>query len=289
LRMVLRSLIAGSCELKLANLDFVCKLPGSEADDRQMKITKPPVKALGLLNVSVQREVLTTTQDVLSAVLIEFIHYRVLKNAKKPVWLKIDWILEALPFISRAGLAKKLDKLVKDGHIIKKVGEGRHYHKCWYRLSSQMLEYCSGKGLESAKVYYNLEIARQNLEASVVYATIVSLLKAEELPLRKIKGLKKRIGSDLGRVDNDLLLDYTKLSEGSGLSIGKVRKAVRWLIEHKKIEVQNVFGNKRLVRMAADALVPPGDLRSYFAIELPTESYPHGNPGEDEPTESHER
>jgi len=255
-----------------------------------MKITKPPLKTVGFLNVSIHREVLTATRDFLSAVIIEFIHYRVIRNDKKPVWLKIDWILDALPYISRAGLAKKLDKLVEDGHIIKKAGEGRHYHKCWYRLSPEMREYCSGKSLaDSSKVYYNLEIAKVNLESAVVYATIVSLLKVEELPLQKVRGLKKKIGADHGRTDNGLLLDYTKLAEGSGLSIGKIRKAVRWLIENKKIEAKSVFGNKRIVSLPADTLVQPGDLKSYFADELPTESYPHGNPGEDEPTESHEQ
>jgi hypothetical protein len=254
-----------------------------------MKNTKPPIKSVGFVNVSIHREVLTATQDFLSAVIIEYIHYRVLKNDKKPVWLKIDWILDALPYISRAGLAKKLDKLVKDGHIIKKAGEGKHYHKCWYRLSPEMRECCSGKSLtDSSKVYYNLEIAKENLEAGVVYATIVSLLKAEDLPLYKMRGLKGKVGANYGRIENGLLLDYAKLAEGSGLSIGKVRKAVRWLIEHKKIEARNVFGNKRVVSLPADTLVQPGDLKSYFADELPTECYPHGNPGEDEPTECHE-
>jgi hypothetical protein len=255
-----------------------------------MKITKPPVKSVGVLNVSIHREVLTATQDFLSAVIIEYIHYRVIKNDRKPVWLKVDWILDALPYISRAGLAKKLDKLVKDGHIIKKAGEGRHYHKCWYSLSPEMREYCSGKSLaDSSKVYYNPEIAKENVEAAVVYATIISLLKVEDLPMWKVRGLKEQVGASYGRTENGLLLDYTKLAEGTGLSIGKIRKAVRWLIENKKIEAKSVFGNKRIVGLPADTLVQPGDLKSYFADELPTESYPHGNPGEDEPTESHEQ
>ena len=75
------------------------------------------------------------------------------------------------------------------------------------------------------------------------------------------------------------------MAEGTGLSIGKVRKAVRWLIEKKKIVARSVFGNKRVVSLPADTLVQPCDLQSYFAVELPTECYPHGNPGQDEPTE----
>jgi DNA-binding HxlR family transcriptional regulator len=255
-----------------------------------MKAAKPPLKSVGFLNVSIHREVLTATQDFLSAVIIGYIHYRVIKNDRKPVWLKVDWILDALPYISRAGLAKKLDKLVEDGHIIKKAGEGRHYHKCWYSLSPEMREYCSGKSLaDSAKVYYNEEIAKDNLEAAVVCATIVNLLKVEEVPLVKVRGLKKKVGMDHGRTDNALLLDYTKLAEGSGLTIGKIRKAVRWLIEKKKIQAKSVFGNKRVVSLPADTLVQPVDLRGYSADELPTESYPHGNPGEDEPTECYEQ
>jgi hypothetical protein len=43
----------------------------------------------------------------------------------------------------------------------------RHYHKCWYSPSTEMREACTGNG---AKVYFNLDLAEKNLEASVVYA-----------------------------------------------------------------------------------------------------------------------
>jgi hypothetical protein len=252
-----------------------------------MKIKKPAIKPIVRHgNVSIHRAVLDATQDFLSAVIIEFIHYRVTKNDNREVWLKIDWILEALPYISRTGLAKKLDKLVKDDLIIKKEGEGRHYHRCWYKPSAAMTEACNGRSLEDAsKVYYNQEIAKQDLEASVIYAAIANLLKANEDPMLKIKGYKKKVGFEYGRTDDKLLLDYTKLAEGSGLSISKVRKAVRWLIKNKKIKVQEVFGNKRMVSLASDTLVQPADIESYFSQELPTESYPHAEPESDDPTE----
>jgi len=76
------------------------------------------------------------------------------------------------------------------------------------------------------------------------------------------------------------LLDYAKLAEGSGLSVNKVRKAVKWLIDNKKIEARKVFGNKRRVRLPAEA----EELRGQ---ELPTESYFHVEPAGDDPTESY--
>ena len=244
-----------------------------------MKINKPPVKKPASLNVSIHREVLDATQDLLNALIVEHIYYRFNKNDKKPVWLKINWIREKLPYISRSGLAKKLKKLVKDGHIIVKRGEGRYYHKCWYSLSADMREACSGEGIEARKVYYNPDIAEKHLEASVIYAAIVNLLKVEEYPLKKLKGSKIKVGSQYGRVENKLLLDYQKLAEGSGLSLSKIRKAVNWLIDNKKIEAKNVFGNKRLVWLPSDTTVTPaGD-------ELLTESYPHAATEGEDPTE----
>jgi hypothetical protein len=87
------------------------------------------------------------TGDFLSALIVEYIHYRFVRNDKKPVWLKIDWIHERLPYISRSGLAKKLKKLVSEGHIIEEKGEGSRYHKCWYSPSADMCEACSGKSM----------------------------------------------------------------------------------------------------------------------------------------------
>src|SRR5665213_2589561 len=215
------------------------------------KNKKPPVKKAKspTLNLSVQRAVLDAAGDFLSAVIVEFINYRVIKNAGKPVWLQIDWIHDGLPYISRSGLAKKLDKLVTAGHIIKKEGEGRQSHKCWYSPSPDMAEACAGKGIQmnSGKVYYNPNMAEQHLEAGVVYAAIINLLKMEEGPQPNAREGRLIIGRDYGRVDDKLTLDYKKLAEGSGLSIGKVRKAVKWLIENRKIGAKSIFGNKRQV------------------------------------------
>ena len=253
-----------------------------------MKINKPLLKSPALLNVSIHREVLDTVGDFLSAVIIEFIHYRVIRNDKKRVWLQIDWIHKQVPYISRSGLAKKLKKLVADEHIIEKEGEGRHYHKRWYSLSTDLREACNGKGMDPSKVYYNLDIAKRHLEASVIYATIVNLLKVREEPLRKVKHAHINVGVELGRVDDKLLLNYTKLVEGSGLTLSKVRKAVRWLIDHKKIEAKKVFGNKVLVSLPTNILIHPDDWESYLSDDLPTESFPHFEPGEEElPTESY--
>jgi len=204
------------------------------------------------------------TGDFLSALIVEFINYRFLKNDKKPVWLKTDWIHAKLPYISRAGLDRKLNKLVKDGHIIKKKGEGRHYHKCWFSPSSDMREACTGKDMmDGAKVYFNPEVAKKNLEASVVYAAIINLLKTGD----------------------KLLLNYQKLADGSGLSLAKVRKAVAWLIKNKKIEAKKVFGNKIEVSVPpAHSHISPADLDAFLAGELPTESYPHAGQ-EDDKTE----
>jgi hypothetical protein len=128
-------------------------------------------------------------------------------------------------------------------------------------------------------------MAKQNLEASVVYAAIVNLLKVEEDPMRKVRGIKKKIGHHYGRTDDALLLDYQKLSEGSGLTIRKVRKAVRWLIDNEKVVAKKVFGNKQLVSLPPDTVVQPADLESYFSQELPTECFPHADPAEEPPTE----
>jgi hypothetical protein len=130
-----------------------------------------------------------------------------------------------------------------------------------------MIEACAGKALDSGKVYFNQDVAEQDVAASVVYAAIVNLLRMEEGE----KGARPGIsitGRDLGRVDDKLLLDYSKLAEGSGLSIDKVRKAVAWLVKNKRIEVKEVFGNKRQVWLPANTLLEPPD-------ELPTESFPH--------------
>ena len=233
------------------------------------KNKKPPIKQPrpSTLNLSVQREVLDGVGDFLSALIVELINYRFTQNDKKPVRLKIDWIHEKLPYITRSGLAKKLGKLMKGGHIIVKRGEGRHYHKLWFSPSTSMREACAGKSVGSGKVYYNPDVAEQHLEASVVYAAIVNLLRRE--------------GLELDGVDNNLTLDYAKLAEGSGLSISKVRKAVKWLIENRKIDAKNIFGNKRQVWVPTTSAAEPAD------DELPTESYPHtGNEGEP-PTESY--
>ena len=252
-----------------------------------MKINKPLIKSPALLNVSIHREVVDLVGDFLSAVIVEHIHYRVIKNDKKRVWLQIDWIHKQVPYISRSGLAKKLKKLVLAGHIIEKEGEGRHYHKRWYSLSTDLREACNGKGMDPSKVYYNLDIAKKHLEAGVIYATIVNLLKVREEPTRKLKHSIK-VGRELGRVNDKLLLNYTKLVEGSGLTLSKVRKAVRWLIDHKKIVAKKVFGNKFLVSLPANILIHPADWESYLSDDLPTECFHHFEPGEEElPTESY--
>jgi hypothetical protein len=215
-------------------------------------------------NFSIHRPVLDEVGDFLSALIVEFIHYRFIRNDNKPVWLKTDWMHEKLPYISRSGLAKKIKKLVKDGHIIGKKGEGRHYHKLWYSPSADMLEIFREKGLaNTAKVYYNLEMAEENLEAAVIYATFLSLLK----------------------VDDKLVIDTQKLVEGSGLSVNKVRKAVKWLIDNKKIESQIGFGNKRTVWLPPNTNKRQIDMKAYLTGQLPTESYTHFGPAEDEPTE----
>ena len=195
------------------------------------------------------------------------------------MWLKIDWIRERLPYISRAGLAKKLAKLERDGHIIVVRGKGRHYHKSWYSPSPQLLEDIGGMGLsgDKAKVYYNPGMAKEHLAASVVYAAIVKLLRTKDHEPVKRKGAKLMIDEFNGRVDDGVLLDYAKLAAGSGLTIYQVRRAVRWLIVQKMIEAKTGFGNKRLVRLPANAPVNPAD--------LPSESFLHEPPEQDDPTE----
>ena len=225
-----------------------------------MKSKKPPILKTAPRNVSIHRAVLDTVGDFLSALIVELIHYRFVKNDRKRVYLQIDWLHEKLPYISRAGLDKKLNKLVRDGHIIKTKGEGRHYHKCWYSPSTEMREACTGNG---AKVYFNLDLAEKNLEASVVYAAIVNLLK----------------------LGDELTLNTQKLVEGSGLSIGKVRKAVNWLIKNKWIVARKTFGNKLIVSLFRNHRLNPAELKAYLTHQQPTESYPHFDQTEDEPTE----
>lgn len=89
----------------------------------------------------------------------------------------------------------------------------------------------------------------------MVYAAIANLLKP-------------RPGVKLGET---LVLDYEKLAEGSGLSIKQVRKAVKWLIENRRIEAAKVFGNKRKVWLPPNPGIPTTDTPQ----DLPTESFPH--------------
>ena len=142
-----------------------------------MKPKKPKIKPQKdlksrLLNVSVPRAVLDEVGDVVSVLILEYIFHRFVLNDKKPVWLKIDKIHENIPYLSRAGLAKKLKKLVEDGHIIEKKGEGRHYHKNWYSLSREMQAALNRK--TGTKVYYNLDLAKQDIEAAVAEAWVDS-------------------------------------------------------------------------------------------------------------------
>ena len=240
-------------------------------------------------NFSIHRAVLDEAGDFLSALIVEFIHYRVSKNANKPVWLKIDWIHEKLPYISRSGIAKKVKKLAKDGHIIEKKGKGRQYHKCWYSPSTEMREACRGEIdlTTNAKVYYNLDMAEENLEASVIYATILNLLKVKVEDGQYEKGEHGTLedAREIGRVGDKLVIDTKKFVEGSGLSLNKVRKAVKWLIDHKKIKAKTGFGNKRTVWLPPKINKNQVDLKAYLSEELPTESYSHFDPAKDEPTE----
>ena len=134
-----------------------------------------------------------------------------------------------------------------------------------------------------AKVYYNQDMAEENLEASVIYAAIISLLKIQDDSPMPRKGTKLKIGVFNGRVDDAVLLDYGKLVDGSGLTLIRVRKAVAWLIKNKKLESKKLFGNKRLVSLPADTIIKPSDWESYFADQPPTESFLHWPP--DDPTE----
>jgi DNA-binding HxlR family transcriptional regulator len=211
--------------------------------------------------------VLDAVGDMLGAIIVEYINHLFIENDKKPVWLKLDTIHKALPYITRSGLAKRLKKLVLDGHIIKKDGEGRHYHKCWYSPSPDMREACKGTtdlgDLHQAKVYYNKELAEQHVDASVVYAAIINLLKVNA---------------------GELVLDYEKLVEGSGLTLSKVRKAVRWLIENKKIDAKRGFGSKYRVKLPPNQVEQPGDLGAYLRGEPATESF-HPTSDEEDLTE----
>ncbi len=239
-----------------------------------MKINKPPIKKSVFLNVSIFRDVVSATGNMLDALIIDLIYYRYRKYDKKPVWLKIDWINDALPYISRAGLAKRLKKLAEDGHIIIKKGEGRLYHKCYYSPSPDMIEACRGEGEDGAKVYYNQTVAKRNLDASVVYAAIISLLKQQVDAFQNVKGIKYTSGAT-DRIEDKVLLNYELLAEGSGLTLHKVRKAVRWLITNKILDEKKVFGNKRFVSLPADSPIKLTDLKLMHYIELPTECFPH--------------
>ena len=254
---------------------------------------KKLVKTHNLTNVSFPRTVLDLAGNLLNALIIEFIDYRVQKNNGKPIWLQVDWFLEALPCISRSGMAKRLKMLVRNKHVVTKQGEGRHYHKVWYSLSPDMTEACRGENflLGNSKVYYNPDMAKQDLEASVVYATIVSLLKVKDVGLRSVRGIKERVGVNVRKVGEDkLLLDNAKLVEGTGLSLRAIRRAVKWLIDNKKIVAKTVFGNKKLVSLPASMEVKPRELKDYFDNALPTESYweEHALPKDDLPTEYYE-
>lgn len=188
------------------------------------------------LNLSIHRQVLELAGDLVSAMIAEFICYRYIKNDKKKVFLKTDWIYEALPpYLSRAAIAKKLDKLTAgtDPLIIKEKGKGRYYHKCWYTPSKEVLEGYRWK--EGQKVYYNKEMAAEHLEASVVYATIINLLKLEDGWWEKLEH---------GRDGEKLTLDTQKLTEGSGMTAYAIRRGVKWLKDNKRIETRKKFGNK---------------------------------------------
>ena len=240
-----------------------------------------------LLNVSIPRSVLDSVQgDFLSALIIDYIHFRCFRGDRKPTWLKLDWIHDALPYISRSGLDKKLKKLVRDRHILVRRGEGKHYHKVFYSPSPDIWQAYSKEGtpLDAGKVYYNLKIAGQNIEASVVYAAIVNLLRVGEGGYATDS--KFVDGRELGRVGDELQLDTAKLVEGLGLSVSKVRKAVAWPIEKKHIEARAVFGNKRTVKLPTAKIPKPGEVAAYLEGELPTECYPHLDQFEEEPTEA---
>ncbi len=225
-----------------------------------MKTDKKIKKLEAAPNYSVYRRVLAATGDFVSALIVHYINYMFGKNDNKEFHLKTDTLHRNFPNISRAGLDKKLNKLVRDGHIIKRKGVGRHYHKCWFSPSTEMREACAGQGIDVAKVYYNLEMSYKNHDASIVYAAITNLLKTGD----------------------KLLLNYQKLSEGSGLSIAKVRKAVAWLIKNKKIEAKGVFGNKKSVSLPEGTVKRIVDLKAYLTTELPTESHPHVGDDEDQ-------
>jgi hypothetical protein len=247
---------------------------------KKTKDEKDALNRLGLVNVSIPSALLELTDDVLEALILELISYRVRQNNDKAVWLKLDWILEKLPYISRSGLGKKLKKLENDKRIKAERGEGRHYHKVWYSLTPETREVIRNGG---TKVYYNLAMAKENLEASVVYATIISLLKVQDHALHKVRGMKQKVGAFVSKVGNDkLLLDYEKLVEGTGLNIRKIRKAARWLIDNDKLVAKTTFGNKKLVSLPAAVMVKPWELQGYFNHDnLPTECYPHGMPEDD--------
>ena len=244
------------------------------------KTPKKLIKSLALTNVSIPRGLVELTGNFLEALIIEHIHYRILKNNGKPVWLKLDWVCEKLPYISRSGMHKKVIKLQNSKFINIKKGVGRDAHKVWYSLPPETRDICRGKSSEysDSKVYYNPEMAKENLEASVVYATIISLLK-----------VKKPVDSKPRSADHQLLLDNAKLVEGTGLSIRSIRRAVKWLIDNKKIMSKITMGNKKLVSFPFDMVVKPYDLEGYLSSdlpsecydqsqdELPTESYPHVN------------
>jgi len=181
-----------------------------------------------------------STGDLVSALIAEYICYRYIKNGRKKVWLKTDWIYDALPpRLSRAAIGKKLTKLTtgKWPWIIKEKGKGKHFHKCWYTPSDEIIGVFdrSAPFTDRSKVYYNKEIFSDHPEASVVYATIMNLLKLEGGWWEKYQ---------YGRDEDKLLLDTQKLAEGSGLTPYAIRRGVKWLKDNKRIEFRKKFGNK---------------------------------------------
>jgi len=49
-----------------------------------------------------------------------------------------------------------------------------------------MYEACTDATSQAGKVYYNPELAREDLEASVMYAAILNLLKTDELTTQDV-------------------------------------------------------------------------------------------------------
>ena len=89
-----------------------------------MKTDKKLKKLEAEPNYSIYRRVLAATGDFVSALIVHYISYMFRKNDNKELYLKTDTLHRNFPNISRAGLDKKLNKLVRDGHIIKRKGVG---------------------------------------------------------------------------------------------------------------------------------------------------------------------